>query len=1410
MFRSFSILKPVFNKILIANGGEVACRVVHTAKRMGIKTVAVYSDRDRDSQHLTNADEAINLGSGTSGESYFQINKIIKLATSKGCEAIHPGYGLLSESEDFLNEMSAKDLVHIGPNMSLDNGTIPRNVVLSSGVNPIPGSVSEVGTVENVLELGQEIGYPILIKSAQKTITHVANNEEEATKAFRMIKDEMGLTSKDKGILVEKMIERAKIVGVQVLADKYGGCVYLPGKGHSFWNNKQSLKEQFARMTLDYKTRRTMGEQACSLMKSIGYNSYGVVNFMLDSKNNFYLSKVKPGLQIGYPLVGLKSGLDLIEETIRIAAGERLTFAQNDLLSESCSRFNSIRSGNKSIYQPVALLSKHQKPNTNYARIETNYCEEIINSNRNNLNQVYNNNRFISKIDTASKIGKMKFRRSAKNTSSLKRYFTKNNQKANHYGWVRKKINISKIDMQIFEGVGPECEEYDDHIRHELFRYYFQRFFGDDVQYMTQSPGRDNGQGEHVDYSSSQFNLQKKTNLFSFGHSIQYNYLSGLSFRSDNDIKMVHLDVGESFQFNLSLLPKMRQICKENGPDLNSIIPRWARHALGTMKAGEDHEGIKLVGMNLLLTSSVPFGGGLSNSAANCCAMALLLNGALKGGSKYKIENVSELIQLARWAQAGEHDPFVGGNCGLLDQLISLAGQHDHMVLINYGYIVNERILQLEPKLAQRAILKVKSGLPKSLKRILINSMVTHDLQQTEYSDRQKELDLAFNHLQKWTQREFSSTGPLTLKDLNDLIAKLDPSTHFVTLEEALGGRSTLDLLQDELPRELKENLHYLKAFVGNQKRNFLSRDEINMIVQKVKLDYQIPKPELGQDPNLFLRHQTKGLTKEKSFAFLLQRMRHQLTSSMRTPLTAIAAKKGDVDSFLRLIDGEGLSLRESGDMKVTGLNGAQDKLLDLGHAIAKKMANDGNEISVAGRMLGGGGGGFDGFYINSSNVKIIEEWVEKVQVQYSQWWNQTLAHETKTGKNYQASDIRVIRSRSSDGANYIDPNSIKITNNNVLKNNNNNGNSTKSNKHYIRKTKWGKIDNRQVNLYTLTNKNGSRIRVCNYGATVISVEVPDYRGKIEDIALGHDEIKPYSNDDHPYFGSTVGRYANRIANGRFAINGQEYKLFLNNNGKHCLHGGKIGFDRKFWEIEQEEINNEEEIGIKFTRKSPNGEEGFPGNLMISVTFLWTNDNELKIFYEAETDQPTVVNLTNHTYFNLKGEENTTILDHHLKINSDYFTPSKDSNMIPTGEIRPILNTNFDFLDFKPIGERINNFDQDEQLKNGNGYDHNYILNKTSKDKNSISFAAEIFDPISRRAMQVYTTEPGIQLYTGNFLANTRGKNGETYQKHSGFALETQHFPNSPNQLNFPSTLLNPGEIYESKTIYKFTIKKTL
>ena len=350
-----------------------------------------------------------------------------------------------------------------------------------------------------------------------------------------------------------------------------------------------------------------------------------------------------------------------------------------------------------------------------------------------------------------------------------------------------------------------------------------------------------------------------------------------------------------------------------------------------------------------------------------------------------------------------------------------------------------------------------------------------------------------------------------------------------------------------------------------------------------------------------------------------------------------------------------------------------------------------------------------------------------------------------------------------------------------------------------IKKEDFGNMpDGTSVELYTLSNSKGMRVKIITYGGIVTSIEVPDAAGKAGDVVLGYDNLDDYVKNN-PYFGCIVGRYGNRIGAGKFTLDGVEYKLATNNGPNH-LHGGLKGFDKVVWKAE--EFKNADGVGVKLTYTSKDMEEGYPGNLDILVTYTLTEKNELKIYYEATTDKATPVNMTNHSYFNLAGQGNGDILGHELMINADKCTPV-DEGLIPTGELMPVKGTVMDFTKPIAVGARINS--DYEQIKFGGGYDHNWVLNKKGDE---LSLAAKVIEPTTGRIMEVYTTEPAIQFYAGNFLDGTiTGKEGKVYKHRYAFCLETQHYPDSPNKPEFPSTILNPGDKYETTTIYKFSTK---
>lgn len=338
------------------------------------------------------------------------------------------------------------------------------------------------------------------------------------------------------------------------------------------------------------------------------------------------------------------------------------------------------------------------------------------------------------------------------------------------------------------------------------------------------------------------------------------------------------------------------------------------------------------------------------------------------------------------------------------------------------------------------------------------------------------------------------------------------------------------------------------------------------------------------------------------------------------------------------------------------------------------------------------------------------------------------------------------------------------------------------------------------IRLYELVNKTGMSVKITNYGAIVTSIRVPDREGRFADVVLGYNRMEDYINAvDKPYFGAVVGRYGNRIAKGKFTLDGKTYTLAVNNGPNH-LHGGMIGFDKVVWDATP--VQSDGATGLTLTYRAKDMEEGYPGNLDITVTYTLTDENELSIDYQAVTDKATPVNLTNHTYFNLAGEGSGTILDHHLRVNADHYTPVDDT-LIPTGKIEPVKGTPFDFTSPKPIGRDIGA--DNEQLTFGGGYDHNFVLNKT-ETSDRMTLAAAVYEPTSGRRMEIFTVEPGLQFYSGNFLdGRLTGKSGKRYVYRGGFCLETQHYPDSPNQPNFPSVILHPGQTYKTRTLYKFS-----
>jgi len=334
------------------------------------------------------------------------------------------------------------------------------------------------------------------------------------------------------------------------------------------------------------------------------------------------------------------------------------------------------------------------------------------------------------------------------------------------------------------------------------------------------------------------------------------------------------------------------------------------------------------------------------------------------------------------------------------------------------------------------------------------------------------------------------------------------------------------------------------------------------------------------------------------------------------------------------------------------------------------------------------------------------------------------------------------------------------------------------------------------VQIFTLTNSKGMEARITNYGGIVESLKVPDRKGAMADVVLGYDNLQGYVDNNSPFFGALIGRYGNRIGHAQFSLDGKTYTLDKN-DGDNTLHGGKAGFNTKVWT--PKEVS---QGGLQLTYVSKDGEEGFPGTLTIVVTYRLTDNNALQIDYSATTDKDTVLNPTNHSYWNLKGAGNGNILDHILTIPADRFTPV-DAGLIPTGELKPVKGTPFDFTKPTVIGSRIE--DNDEQVKLGHGYDHNWVLNSGG---GKLALAARVEEPAGGRVMEVWTTEPGVQFYTGNFLdGSITGKGGKVIQRRYGLCLETQHFPDSPNKPSFPTTELKPGQKFHSETEYRFSTK---
>ncbi|HVL26202.1 MAG TPA: aldose epimerase family protein [Thermomicrobiales bacterium] len=350
-----------------------------------------------------------------------------------------------------------------------------------------------------------------------------------------------------------------------------------------------------------------------------------------------------------------------------------------------------------------------------------------------------------------------------------------------------------------------------------------------------------------------------------------------------------------------------------------------------------------------------------------------------------------------------------------------------------------------------------------------------------------------------------------------------------------------------------------------------------------------------------------------------------------------------------------------------------------------------------------------------------------------------------------------------------------------------------------INREPWGEVEGQPVDRYTLTNANGMEVSILTYGGIVQSLTVPDRDGTMANVSLGFDNVDDYVAMS-PYFGALIGRYGNRIARGTFTLEGKHYYLPVN-NAPNSLHGGEKGFDKKIWTAMEGSSSDGPSLKLSYT--SRDGEEGYPGTLEVAVTYTLTDNNELRIEYHATTDAPTVVNLTNHTYFNLAGEGSGSIYNHELQLNASNYTPV-DEALIPTGEIAPVAGTPFDFTTAKPIGQDIRDATS-EQIVFGRGYDHNFVIDRPEGDT-SLMQIARVVEPTTGRVMEVSTTEPGVQFYTGNFLDGTfAGTSGKTYRQGDAFCLETQHFPDSPNHPEFPTTELKPGEEYTSTTVYAFS-----